>query len=219
MIVVNLILLVNRLILKKSGDSDETDDSGDTVESSASDKCDKSCYPIGYGYQCDSHQTYNSEDSDVFCGSAGPGESGDYSKFVDFGEVTDDIIDFGEFADSEELTDDWKKLLILLILVKMMILKILKILKILGTLVSLIILVILQNLVILVDVVNLMILVNVFILVIFYSNDSCKSHDSSESEFFYSDNSNIKFSQLSVECCDCGEYGDSSQFLGSFEFF
>ena len=66
---------------------------------------------------------------------------------------------------------------------------------------------------------NLMILVNVFILVIFYSNDSCKSHDSSESEFFYSDNSNIKFSQLSVECCDCGEYGDSSQFQGSFEFF
>ena len=108
MIVVNLILLVNRLILKKSGDSDETDDSGDTVESSASDKCDKSCYPIEYGYQSDSHnsnETYNAEDSDVFCGSAEPGESGNYGKFVDFGEVTDDIVDFGESADSEESTD------------------------------------------------------------------------------------------------------------------
>ena len=29
----------------------------------------------------------------------------------------------------------------------------------------------------------------------------------------------MKFSQLSGESCDCGEYGDSSQFLGSFESF
>ena len=50
MIVVNLIIVVNLVILKKSADFDETDDSGDAVESSAPDKCDKSCYPIEYGY-------------------------------------------------------------------------------------------------------------------------------------------------------------------------
>ena len=67
----------------KSRDSDETDDSSDTVESSDPGKYEKSCYPSEYGK------------------SAGSGNS------VDFCEGTDDSVDsgvaddLGEFSDSE----------------------------------------------------------------------------------------------------------------------
>ena len=56
-------------------------------------------------------ETYNSgefdysDDSDGFCGSGEPGESGDYDRFVDFCEVTDDSVDFGKSVDSAESTD------------------------------------------------------------------------------------------------------------------
>ena len=57
------------------------------------------------------HETYNSgefdysDDSDGFCGSGEPGESGDYDRFVDFCEVTDDSVDFGKSFDFSESTD------------------------------------------------------------------------------------------------------------------
>ena len=51
-------------------------------------------------------ETYNSgefdysDDSDGFCGSGEPGESGDYDRFVDFCEVTDDSVDFGDYDEN-----------------------------------------------------------------------------------------------------------------------
>ena len=69
--------------MKKSGDSDETDDFCDTVESSEPGKYDKSCHPSVYGYQGDSHdshETYNFGQPDYCDDSDEPGESVDFDK-------------------------------------------------------------------------------------------------------------------------------------------
>ena len=68
------------LILKISGDSDETDESGDTVESSDPGKYDKSCYPSEYGDSHDSLETYNFGQPDYCDDSDEPGESVDFDK-------------------------------------------------------------------------------------------------------------------------------------------
>ena len=65
-------IVVIMLILNKSGDSDEYDYSGDSAKSWEYDKSDYLCE---YGDHGDSHETYNSGesnhcgDSDVFFGS------------------------------------------------------------------------------------------------------------------------------------------------------
>ena len=73
----NLIIVVNMLILNKSGDSDESEYSGDSVESG---EYDKSGYPSEYCDRGDSHETCNYDetnfcvDSDGFCGSEKSGD-------------------------------------------------------------------------------------------------------------------------------------------------
>ena len=66
MIVVNLMIVVIMLILKKSGDSDEYDYSGDSAEIA---EYDKSCYLCEFGDHGDSHKIHNSGESN-HCGDS-----------------------------------------------------------------------------------------------------------------------------------------------------